>query len=113
MLPQGASSTGERQRRPAYLDVHPQVDRSIGPVVLEKGDVAFVLVIDELRPQRPALCEGPGHSGGSVVKCVHPSGVEERVDVTVPAALSPAKEKCTNPVGKSGLKRDSRAVKRL
>src|SRR5438132_13242507 len=44
------------------------------------------------RPKRPALGEGPCHSGSKVVEPVRTSRIEERIDLRILPALYSAKE---------------------
>src|SRR5688500_3075098 len=59
-----------RRRMSIGSEVHAHIDRKIGFLVFEDRQVAVVLDVDQLRPQRPARRERPGNSRHDVVEGV-------------------------------------------
>src|SRR5688572_6554749 len=72
-----------RKRMSIGSEVHAHIDRKIGFLVFENRQVAVVLDVDQLRPQRPAGRERPGNSGHEVVEGVSALAAECHIEVLV------------------------------
>ena len=67
-----------------------QIERNVRLLVFENRQVAIVLDVDQLRPERPTLREGPCNARGQVVQHILAPVAESDVEVLVLAELSTA-----------------------